>query len=409
MGIIQQPSSSEIAAYGGEAYFVFSDIILDTLGTWKQMVVTVTNITTGETTTVRKAYSSLTPAAGSTTAVFQIDVSNIIQTYFCTNDKPPLLDSINTFSANVVQGQPVFRLDVGYEYIAASTGLIATSPTTDTTNDFTVLNATYQNDALPFLAPYTNPTNRLFLTTAPRDNDVCINDNATLTFWIDGINALRVIATPNGGPLQIGVIDITDPITTGTTQSATVGPVGINGATYATGSFARTQNTNFYTVEAGSLVLGVFTPVTEVFTFTMVECCPGVDCRMYWLNSLGGIDSYLFNGTLQQNSTPTSSRYDKPLGVPSTLFDYGPAKFDSRRATRFEARSKLLCQDDADWLVELQSSIRVCKQANVFGALRALPILVLDIETIIENRDLPGVFRDIIFIDADPIEVQQYG
>jgi hypothetical protein len=130
---------------------------------------------------------------------------------------------------------------------------------------------------------------------------------------------------------------------------------------------------------------------------------------MYWLNSLGGIDSYLFNGTLQQNSTPTSSRYDKPLGVPSTLFDYGPAKFDSRRATRFEAGSKLLCQDDADWLVELQSSIRVCKQANVFGALRALPILVLDIETIIENRDLPGVFRDIIFIDADPIEVQQYG
>ena len=408
MAIASQPNTSPIAAYSGEAYFEFADSIVTTVGTWKQMVVVVVNSLTGQSVTVRKAPFSTQPFGLSTVATFRIDVSNIIQTYFVQTTFGLPFTTVGGFQF----GQPnanVFYLDVTYEYVSASTGLIATTATNDITNSFTVLNTTFQNDALPFLSSYTAGSGRLFLTRSPRTQDICLSDNASLSFWIDGIDSVRVIENPKVGAPTLGVIDLAPTIATGTTGVITSGVVGLNAATYAFGGVTIDSNTAQYTVQLGTGIGGSFVAVSEVFTYRLVDCCPESDCRFYWLNSLGGVDSYTSSASLRLIDTPSSAQYEKPVPIPFAFFENGIAKFDSRKGTRTQAQTKFLCADEVQWLRELQASIRVYKQGFLFGALRLLPVVVTDVENVISDRRENGIVRNINFIDADPIEVQQYG
>lgn len=168
------------------------------------------------------------------------------------------------------------------------------------------------------------------------------------------------------------------------------------------------ESTISYTIQIGEWN-GAFTPRGEVMKFVIQECCPDVDCRLFWLNRKGGVDAYTFNGTLQINDNPSSTEFEKPLTIPRVTGDYGVSRFNSSDQTIYTALSRKLTDEESAWLRELQTSVRVCKTKPLSKDPALVNVVVLDGESIIQNRDLPFMVKEIRFRDSVNPKAQNYG
>jgi hypothetical protein len=405
MAIPIQPGSGVLAVYNTGIFFQMTDTIPTATGDWKQMVVQVRETGSGDiVTTIRKAYDSINVVGPNTTGIFSFDPSEILRTIFCRTSK----------------GSNFGLLD--QEYKAANTdlyftvtGLVTQSATTDISNEFTIINATKRDIDVNIYDDYIDGAtapDRKFLSYRPLCVDICPTENDFLSWWKDAdSDFFRVITVDSGGTSNyiVSLGAVPDGMV-----SIGSGPAQLNNTTPLVGVINITDDTQYYTIEFGDWDGLVFTPASEVRRFNIVGCCPELDCRLFWLNRLGGVDAFTFSSGIVLEDNPTSTRYEKPLTVPKTsLFqDYGFAKFDSRNSTVYTATSKFLRDEVAMWLVELQTSIRVCKSiiSPSSGKTNMFPVVVNDSRNVIKNRpNGTGIVREIQFEFANSDYIQQYG
>jgi len=408
MAINSQPSVTIQPAYGRTLDFEFEETT--GLGDLKNAVVEVINITDSDSVFINYPPSSFV----GTTGTWVVDPSKIIQTYFCFTAKPSVFGDINQehleANTDVVKE---FRLSVRYQYEdAADSNKLKFTATTDITNDYTVLNATREDEEAPSLADYVSVNiDRLFFTRAPRCQFICQDENTFLSYWnTANIDAIAVLVNNPGGPTA-HIYDASGPAND-TLVTFGAGPAQITaipiGNWISGGVPVIDASTIDYTIQVGTNG-GGFVAVGEVMKYVVQGCCPDVDCRLFWYNRLGGVDAYTFNGTLQIEDDPTSTGYEKPLAIPRVAGDYGKSRFNSRDETLFTATSKKLTDDESEWLRELQTSVRTCKTKPLSKDDTLVNVVVIDDKSIIRNSFLAFMQKTISFKNSNEPIIQQYG
>jgi hypothetical protein len=418
MAVVTEPNVDVLAVYDTGIYFQFTDTIPTATGDWKQMVVQVRDTDSGDiVATFRKAYDELTVVGPNTTATFSVDPSEILRTMFCRTSKGSNFGLIGQeYKASNADLVFFFELEINYEYVDTVTGLVTQSATTDLTSEFTILNSTLKDIDTSFYTEFIDPAttpDRQFLSYRPLCVDICPNENDFLSWWKDQQSDFFRVITVDSGGLSNYIVPVGALIPDGMVTIGS-GPAQLNNTTPLVGSISITDDTEYYTVQFGEWDGIVFTPASEIRKFKVVGCCPEIDCRLFWVNRLGGVDAFTFSASVQQEDNPTSTRYEKPLPIPKvTLFqDYGFAKFDSRNSTVHTITSKFLNNDVAQWLVELQTSIRVCKtvQSTESPKKNLFPIIIQDTRNVLKNRpNGTGIVRTVVFEFANEDYIQQYG
>lgn len=402
MAITSQPANLLQAAYGRELVFTVQELAAP--GILANAVVTITNLDTLDVYIFRVPF-----VFPSTFATF--DPSAIVQTYFCTTEKPDIFGDLD--SEVLVQNDAAvvdFEMEIDYEYIdAGDDNKYKLTGNIDTSNIYRAFNIVREDTDPSSLDEFTVDSDRRFFTNRTLCQKICLNDNDFLQLWkqVD-TNAIQITQT-DGITTTTGVYDISS-ITDDEMLTFGSGPAQINAiAAWLSGTVTIDIDTISYTVEFGFWGGVSFVPCSELITYAMQECCPEVDCRVFWANRAGGVDAYTFNGTLEISDDPSSAQYEKPLALPRVVPDYGRGKFDSNDATIYTLESKRLNNAEAVWLRELQTSIRACKIKELDAGATLVGVVVADSRNIIKNRDEPIITRRLTLLDAfDPL-IQQYG
>lgn len=387
MALISQPLGV-LPVHVPLIYFVSATIPIAGSETLKNVIVTVTNQTTGDTFTFRQSFDNLAFGGGNITGTAMINLSAIGKTFFCNDLKISAFGILGGFYSNL-NPESIHVLEAFFRYEKVnSDGILEDLGIQDNATDITLLNAVRDicdpQDLDKFILP---PSNRCLLTNRPEVVTICIDDNDFVQYWTDGINAVEVKVYPfSSGLPRAEDIFTTGAITAGTVASVGVGPVNINAAfTWISGGLTIMDSDFKYTIQLGFYdgVGLTFTPVTELKTFNVKKCCEDTKCSLSFLNRLGGVDRFTFDAVKIASDNPTSATYEKVRNTLGFKEDYGRQKYDSRDKNILTLESRNLCEEESTWLRELQTSTRVYKNISED---ECISVVIRDIDTIITDK-----------------------
>jgi hypothetical protein len=297
---------------------------------------------------------------------FYVDVQQYIQRYLTKRSRRSTFGDLNAETrVTNTDSYLEFTVEFKYEFRNSSTGKIDIFVYTDFSNTQYACITTRQNgqdmSLDDFLGVPLVTTAKRFLTNSPISRKIQDTENIFLSF-LGEWNFIR-IETYDSTSTLINTAYLTT--FGGSDEMNTIG-VGkpqlqaIPNASYFNSVPPNFSNCAYYTIVAG---LGVplfgamlFFLNSDIHTYTFEESCTK-KLRLYWLNSLGGVDNYDFSFTDLLIGV-TSDLFQKPLNNPHTQDDYGRARTNIM-ANKVYRCTKLVTNTEMSWLKELLYSVEV--------------------------------------------------
>jgi hypothetical protein len=359
-------------------------------------VVTVTDVATGDTVAFRRGLDVFVDDTITYTADWRIDLRQIVQTFF---ESSALLWGFGSPGAGYFSDEPELARGVSFSvrYEKKNTaGLLVDIGVEDLSTEFIALNAGRQWGEAFDLADFTVATGRRLLSNAPLVRSVCLTGGSFVSYWSENIDAARVTLYDAAGAVLADEYADLAGYTSGELVVFGVGPENLNNfGAWLTAPVTIDNTVARYVVTFGKRS-GVFPPtlapaVTESLTFVVRDCCD-YEASVYWLNRLGGVDSYTFKGGRQIESDAEAAQYEKYLSLTYNVSDYGRQKFDSREGELWTLTTGKLTTELSEWLRELNTSTRVwlLKNGELFAA------VVLDARNVVTDSDNPVVVREYV-------------
>jgi hypothetical protein len=169
-----------------------------------------------------------------------------------------------------------------------------------------------------------------------------------------------VVKTYDYASTLIGTYKIANSFASGTTSpdkflSCLVGAGDLNSTTLTSGSQpVITSSVNYYEVYVEN---NSGTRCSEILTFKIDNYCYKEDgVRMYWLNSLGRIDSFNFNFASDESISITKASFDRVTGAYSgnvfsrTRYESGKTNFSTIVEKKIKVQSDYLSNTEAQWM-----------------------------------------------------------
>ena len=392
MSITTQPTDTLNAAQN-PLILELSVAIADTGEELKNAVVTVTDGTSS--VTFRRTYDTQEVVLFTRTATWMIDLAPVVRSFFADTG---ILSAFGSLNDEYLANDPLLSKDIDvtidYEKINIF-GLLEDIGSTDTATTFKVINAGRQWDEDFTLSPFYAASGRKFLTNQTGTRVNCRDAAAFLQFWSLDITTMQVETYNAAGALLDSQIADVDPYVLGDIVSVGVGVPNINNITTWLNTAVTIDDTvAYYEVTLGTRTVAFppafDTAITETVRFTLVDCCDFAT-TFYWLNRLGGVDSYTFDQVRQVRGEARSEIYGKFADVDHLRYDYGRQKFNSQESELLVCTSRRLNEARANFLRELQTSTRVYVERG--GNLYAC--VILDAEDVITDTNTPYIARQI--------------
>lgn len=276
----------------------------------------------------------------------------------------------------------VYKILVTYEVIDLSTGRLEDSGVDqEISNEFNVFSSSKGNLESMFLDEYYGTfagQNTKFLTKSSRTINICKDDNVYLSLiappdtpvFPNNINSVFVqLFDSAGGLLSEGLTASSMLASTQSTLNS--GVLSLSTAAYYLGAPDFNDiELSYYTVSIGygdtNGTIADYVPNTETFTYNLTgSCCPVKSLRLHWLNRLGGIDSFTFDDAKDLQESTSSENGKQALGwvigstKPHKASSEGLFKYNSQSVQQYLVRTKFLSNDEALWLSDLLSSVKV--------------------------------------------------
>jgi len=297
---------------------------------------------------------------------FNVDIQQYVQRYLTKRSRRSTFGDLNA-ETRVTNTDSYLEITVEfkYEYRDATTGKINAFVYTDYSNTQYACITTRQNgedmSLDDFLGVPLVTTAKRFLTNSPTSRKIQETENIFLSF-LGEWNFIMIETFDSTGTLIN-----TSYLTTfgGSDEMNTIG-VGkpqlqaIPNASYFNSVPPNFTNCAYYTITAG-LGVPLFTALlfflnSDTHTYTFEEAC-NKNLRLYWTNTLGGVDNYDFSYT-DFIVGVSSDLFQKPLNYPHTQDDYGRARTNIQ-ANRVYNCTKIVTNAEMAWLKELFYSVEV--------------------------------------------------
>ena len=371
--ILLQPPFAELPAYRPIKFLL---VFTSTLAApFENAVVTIYKDAVAIGPPIRFKSSSNAPGVGPGTQdyFFEVDIQKYCQDLLAPNTSlPSIFENAATNPAvNVAIDNDdfygLFRIEITYEFINSTTGLLTPFPLVDVSNDFSIYTASRTQFEQMDLEDYIGTllgVDTKFLTKSATEVDICQTDNFMLSFINPLISGFQVRFYDSAGLLlDFGVA------TSGATVSERTLNVGLDELAKCTWVLGFPVLPNpliaSYQVSFGYVVALAYTRQTEIFTFNLIKCCPLRELRLHWMNLLGGSDSYTFSSTKDLKMATTAEEGEKALSwvigstTPNDKSDIGSMKLKSEAKKSYELNTKILTNTEASWLSELLFSPKV--------------------------------------------------
>lgn len=386
MPILLQPAFSVLPSYRPikfETFFPFADVS----GIIENAVVTIYKggVPIGPAIRFKSSGNAPNAIPGLTDYFFDIDIQK-----YCQDLLSPFASFPSIFVDKVTgpiinnDNYDVFRIEVTYEVINLTSGLLVPIGLPEVSNDFFCYTASRQHQEQMDLTDYIGTSfagDTVFLTKSPRIIDVCEDDNQYLSV-IQGnllavINAFRVDFFDSAGVLIDFGIAATGAPGLSAQFTINVGLDALANVSWLDGSPTLPNPLiDSYTVTFGYVFVApgptyFYITQTETFTYNVVgKCCGLRDLRLHWMNLLGAADSYTFNSEKDLVISTSNDIGQKSLGwitgstTPNDINDVGNMKLKSEGTTSYLVNSKILTNSEAMWLSELLTSPKVYAELN---------------------------------------------
>jgi len=272
-----------------------------------------------------------------------------------------------------------FSIEVGYQWISPTTGLLEDAPGVDISNEFYVFSAALQHqfstqmNLVPFTGvAYGADTNRI--SNSPNPKKVCANDNEYISIIQDdlqAINGIRIEFFDETGALIGFMLSFTGAQPNASQFTVNVGLNGISNLVALDGFFPPFTTFGSYNVQFGYITVSpgpsyAFLAQTEKYVYNVQnDCCENKTLRLHWMNLLGGPDSYTFKYDKDLILSTSYDTGEKALnwGIgsanPHNISDIGKMKLKSEGVTAYNVTSDILTNSKALWLSEILTSPKV--------------------------------------------------
>ena len=370
--ILLQPPFAELPAYRPIKFLlVFTSVLA---APFENAVVTIYKDAVEIGPPIRFKSSSNAPGVAPATQdyFFEVDIQKYCQDLLAPNTSlPSIFENASTNpSVNVAIDNDdfygLFRIEITYEFINSTTGLLTPLPSVDISNDFSIYTASRtqfeQMDLEDYIGTFLG-VNTKFLTKSSTDVDICQTDNFMLSFIEPAITHFFIRFYDSAGVLlDFGIA------TSGATAAERTLKVGLDELAKVTWTLGFPVLPNpliaSYQVSFGYFFAS-YVRQTEIFTFNLIKCCPLRELRLHWMNLLGGADSYTFSSTKDLKMATTAEEGEKALSwvigstTPNDKSDIGSMKLKSEAKKSYELNTKILTNTEASWLSELLFSPKV--------------------------------------------------
>lgn len=367
MPIVQEPPFAICSAYRPIQWRTFYTAIPDDTIEYCAFTIYVngTAIATG-----KKAYSFSVPAliAPAEEFYFDIDIQQYLQRYLAPNRTKTSVFGTLGAETRTANDDCFVTVYVVFQYYTKSaiTGKITAIGSPETSTEFYVDITTLQNgddmdQSTEFYGvPFSTGLKR-FLTNSPAQQYICESEDAFLSFISDW-NYAQVLTYDSTGTL-LGTYYF--PTTGGAGQQTTIGVGKEQLSAIPSGTWYSSLPPVWTNVTSYSISCGLGIPIfggliyvqnSETRGFIFEECCAR-SLRVFWLNSLGGVDAKTFTYK-ELGINVKSDSFEKPLSWDNqtspyhTQSDFGKARLNIK-ATRAFACSKVLQNSELAWLKEL--------------------------------------------------------
>ena len=279
---------------------------------------------------------------------FLIDVQSFLQRHYAPNKaKSSMFGTLGTATdSENTDAHAEVIINFSYLELSGLTGKIFVAPTTDVSTSVFCTLAKRQNGDQRSLAAYTASPFRSFLTKSPRSLATCSTLNQFLSYYTDSgiFNYMRVVLFDSAGlilstdyVLTNAVPNSQNTISTGLAQLQTI-PAG----SWLSGVAPNFAAAASYKVDIGEGVLAPsfsYTRKTEEVFYVIEDCC-SKKLKLYWLNDLGGVDSYQLPFLALEDSI-SADEFEKPLAwdagavVPHAQYDHGRLRNNIKAVRRY--------------------------------------------------------------------------
>lgn len=318
--------------------------------------------------------SAPSATVGFTEFFFDIDVHEIIQNelgYKTSNFLPTVFPGLGTDGVAInTEFYADLFIEVSYQVLIASTGLLSTEFENEVSSTYTAYAATRQHTESMNLEEFTTllPTQLgRPLSNRPLSQIICPEDNAFIGI-IDQLNFVRfTIFDLNGDPFPSNEYYGFVPSFPDQQTTVGIGPANLYQYTFFGGAaLPPIDQIGRYEVDlgVGTLVFPnlSYTKVTDTYTYEITNCCDRRQIRLHWLNPLGAADQYNFIGakTLELRSESELGEkalvWDTVATNPHNTADFGSFRHSVRGSERFQLETIPLSSEEAVWLQEIAIS-----------------------------------------------------
>jgi len=310
----------------------------------------------------KEYYKTVSLGLGVFEYYFLIDVQSFLQRYYAPNKaKSSMFGALGTATESEnTDAHAEVIINFSYLELSGLTGKIFVAPTTDVSTSVFCTLAKRQNGDERSLAAYTASPFRSFLTKSPRSLATCSTLNQFLSYYTDSgiFNYMRVVLFDSAGlilstdyVLTNAVTNSQNTISTGLAQLQTI-PAG-DWLSGVAPNFSAAAN---YKVDIGEAVFAPsfsYTRKTEEVFYVIEDCC-SKKLKLYWLNDLGGVDSYQLPFLALEDSI-SADEFEKPLAwdagavVPHAQYDHGRLRNNIKAVRRYTIDTRVT-NSEYGWL-----------------------------------------------------------
>lgn len=267
--------------------------------------------------------------------LYQIDISEILQTWF---DNPKTIRPI-------ASGLPTSEFDWVAEFnisiksfVPDENGVLIPEDSVTESQTMFAINARLFHSEFQNLQDETVFTVRDFLTTKPDAVSVCRDDSEYLYIYSSFPSVYwRFRAYNTAGDLISEGITETVPDAENTIQSMGVAPANVANISWASGGVDLSDsNIRYYTVEAGTPLSSFFAVTRPRKYFLNNSCCPAY--RVHFLNKFGTFDSVSIGGDRSESYAVKSDDFESTMPL-FTLQNISSGFGASRTSNRLTASS----------------------------------------------------------------------
>lgn len=352
---------------------------------------------------------------------FGFDVQSLVQRALSpfTDSYPDAIGSINNpYTTLVSDSFAEFSLSVTYKYRDPITGLLVGLGITDVSATHYATNAARQfidnTDTLDAYKP--NDQTRQWLTlnpniqfatayaVPPRIQYLHPSDNAWVNFLAHPTaDRLRVVTFDIGfNLLEQGIFSV-DISPNNEPQAIGIGMANLLTQVYDVSGAVNMADPDIYFYRIDLLDAANTRMLNQLIIYVNRECRG--ECRLHWLNPLGGYDFYTFPKIQRKTENIAFTEAQRPVNTLVNYSDQSRFKLASEGITSYEAISDPLDQEDAAFLRWLGMSVSVWLETDtglypVVVTVKEVPVQVY------ENGTINKVFFVVSFDESKSLITQ---